>query len=177
MSLNQGLLQQLEQMLHWKKSKKVYAEKLGVTEEMVDELLKELKNKEKVRDDAEVAHYIDVLEELVVKVNNEKGTMESTIETSFEPKDDLDLARLHKINLDKYKISNYWTKQKSNGKFTSSVFATLKQAKDYSPEDFAKFLENYVPNKTEVVNVERKAEFITSQAYSKRCHSYFGISK
>ena len=81
MSLNQGLLQQLEQMLCWKKSKKVYAEKLGVTEEMVDELLKELRNKERVRDDAEVAHYIDVLEELVVKVNNEKGTMESTIET------------------------------------------------------------------------------------------------
>ena len=160
MSVNQGLLQQLEQMLHWKKSKKVYAEKLGVTEEMVDELLKELRNKERVRDDAEVAHYIDVLEELVVKVNNEKGTMESTIETSFEPKDDVELARLHKINLDKYKISNYWTKQKSNGKFTSSGFATLKQAKDYSPEDFAKFLENYVPNKTEVVKIERKAEFM-----------------
>lgn len=160
MSVNQGLLQQLEQMLHWKKSKKVYAEKLGVTEEMVDELLKELRNKERVRDDAEVAHYIDVLEELVVKVNNEKGTMESTIETSFEPKDDLELARLHKINLDKYKISNYWTKQKSNGKFTSSVFATLKQPKDYSPEDFAKFLENYIPNKTEVVKIERKAEFM-----------------
>jgi len=160
MSLNQELLQQLEQMLCWKKSKKVYAEKLGVTEELVDELLKELRNKERVRDDAEVAHYIDVLEELVVKVNNEKGTMESVIETSFEPKDDIELARLHKINLDKYKISNYWTKQKSNGKFTSSVFATLKQSKDYSPEDFAKFLETYVPNKTEVVKIERKAEFM-----------------
>jgi hypothetical protein len=160
MSLNQELLQQLEQMLCWKKSKKVYAEKLGVTEEMVDELLKELRNKERVRDDAEVAHYIDVLEEMVVKVNNEKGTMESVIETSFEPKDDVELARLHKINLDKYKISNYWTKQKSNGKFTSSVFATLKQSKDYSPEDFAKFLETYVPNKTEVVKIERKAEFM-----------------
>jgi hypothetical protein len=160
MSLNQGLLQQLEQMLRWKKSKKVYAEKLGVTEEMVDELLKELRNKERVRDDAEVAHYIDVLEEMVVKVNNEKGTMESTIETSFEPKDDIELARLHKINLDKYKISNYWTKQKSNGKFTSSVFATLIQSKAYTPEDFAKFLETYFPNKTEVVKIERKDEFM-----------------
>ena len=145
MSVNQGLLEQLEQMLHWKKSKKVYAEKLGVTEEVIDELLKELRNKEKVRDDAEVAHYIDVLEEMVVKVNNEKGTLESTIETNFEPKDDLELARLHKINLDKYKISNYWTKQKSNGKFTSSVFATLRQPKDYTAEDFAKFLESYQP--------------------------------
>ena len=33
-----------------------------------------------------------------------------------------------------------------SGKFTSSVFSKLKQAKDYSPEDFAKFLENYKPN-------------------------------
>lgn len=145
MAVNQNLLSQLEQMLGWKKSKKVYAEKLGVSEEVVDEMLKELRNKERVRDDAEIAHYIDVLEEMVVKVNNDKGTLESTIETSFEPKDDIELAKLHKINLDKYKISNYWTKQKPNGKFTSSVFATLKQPKDYSPEDFAKFLENYQP--------------------------------
>lgn len=148
MAVNQNLLSQLEQMLGWKKSKKVYAEKLGVSEEVVDELLKELRNKERVRDDAEVAHYIDVLEEMVIKVNNEKGTLESTIETSFEPKDDIELAKLHKINLDKYKISNYWTKQKPNGKFTSSVFATLRQPKDYTAEDFAKFLENYKPGMT-----------------------------
>ena len=152
MSVNQSLLQQLEQMLHWKKSKKVYAEKLGVTEDVIDELLKELKNKERVRDEAETAHYIDVLEEMVVKVNNEKGTLESTIETNFEPKDDIELARLHKINLDKYKISNYWTKQKQSGKFTSSVFATLKQPKDYTPEDFAKFLESYEPK---VLTIEK----------------------
>ena len=156
MSVNQGLLEQLEQMLHWKKSKKVYAEKLGVTEEVIDELLKELRNKEKVRDDAEVAHYIDVLEEMIVKVNNEKGTLESTIETNFEPKDDLELARLHKINLDKYKISNYWTKQKSNGKFTSSVFATLRQPKDYTAEDFAKFLESYEPKVIDVTRLDNE---------------------
>ena len=47
MSVNQSLLEKLEQMLGWKKSKKVYAEKLGVSEEVVDELLKELRNKER----------------------------------------------------------------------------------------------------------------------------------
>jgi len=150
---DQNLLSQLEQMLHWKKGKKVYAEKLGVTEEVIEELQKELRERDRVRDDAEIAHYIDVLEEMVVKVNNEKGTLESTLETTFEPKDDLELAKLHKINLDKYKISNYWTKQKSNGKFTSSVFATLRQPKDYTAEDFAKFLETYEPK---VLNVEKE---------------------
>ena len=104
MQENNHLLHQLEQMLHWKKSKKVYAEKLGVSEFIVDDLLKELKNREQVGNDAEAGNYISALEELVVKVNNEKGTLESTIETSFEPKDDIELAKLHKINLDKYKI-------------------------------------------------------------------------
>jgi hypothetical protein len=152
---DQNLLLQLKQMLGWKKSKKVYAEKLGVTESEVDELLKELRNSEINGNDAESGNYISALEEMIVKVNNEKGTLESTIETTFEPKDDLELAKLHKINLDKYKISNYWTKQKSNGKFTSSIFATLKKPEDYTLEDFAKFLENYTPSK---VNIQHELD-------------------
>lgn len=146
MQETKSLLSQLQQLLSWKKSKKFYADKLGITELEVDELLKELKNREDVNNEAEAGVYIGELEEAFVKVNNDKGTLESTVESSFEPKDDLELAKLHKINLNKYKISNYWTKQKSNGKFTSSVFATLKQPKDYTAEDFAKFLENYSPN-------------------------------
>jgi len=154
MSENQQLLSKLQQLLSWKKSKKFYADKLGITELEVGELLQELKNREDVNNEAEAGVYIGELEEAFVKVNNEKGTLESTIESSFEPKDDIELAKLHKINLDKYKISNYWTKQKSNGKFTSSVFATLKQAKDYTAEDFAKFLENYSPNPVYIENAD-----------------------
>ncbi len=148
MQNNSSLVSDLIQLLRWKKSKSFYAKKLGVSEKEVEELMKEIRSQQ----DAEVGNYISALEDLVVEVNNEKGTIKSTVESTFEPKDDLELAKLHKINLDKYKISNYWTKQKSNGKFTSSVFATLKQPKDYSPEDFAKFLENYVPNKVVVAH-------------------------
>jgi hypothetical protein len=154
MQENNHLLGQLEQMLHWKRSRSFYAKKLGVSEFVIDDLLKELRNREQVGNEAEAGNYIGVLEELVVKVNNEKGTLESTIETSFEPKDDIELAKLHKINLEKYKISNYWTKQKSNGKFTSSVFATLKKPVDYTPEDFAKFLEGYVPKEVLVRKID-----------------------
>jgi hypothetical protein len=136
-------------MLSWKKSKSFYANRLGISEKDVENLLKELRNQQ----DAEVGNYISNLEELVVKVNNDRGTLESIIETDFEPKDDIELAKLHKINLDKYKISNYWTKQKSSGKFTSSVFATLRQPKDYTVEDFAKFLENYTPKEVVVRTV------------------------
>jgi len=160
MQNNPSLSSKLLQLLHLKKSKSFYAKKLGVSEKEVDELMKEIRTQK----DTQVGNYISALEELVVKVNNETGTYQSTIETDFEPKDDLELAKLHKINLDKYKISNYWTKQKSSGKFTSSAFATLKQPKDYTPEDFAKFLENYVPGKVvvshELSTIEKDKETV-----------------
>jgi len=142
MSENQSLLHRLEELLSQKKSKKFYAEKLGISEYEVNELMRELKEKDTettIRNFAEER-----------KVNLERGTIESTIVIDYEPKDDIELAKLHKINLDKYIITNYWSKMLPSGKFTSSVFSKLKQAKDYSPEDFAKFLQNYKPNNIEV---------------------------
>ena len=150
-----SLVSELMQMLSWKKSKSFYAKKLNVSEKEIEELMKEIRSQQ----DVEVGNYISALEEVVVKVNNERGTFESTVETDYEPKDDVELAKLHKINLDKYKISNYWTKQKSSGKFTSSVFATLKQPKDYTPEDFAKFLESYVPKDITVKSIKDEYGF------------------
>ena len=155
MSENQSLLGQLQELLTQKRSKKFYAEKLGISEYEVNELLKELREK----DDEDVEKSIAGER----KVNVEKGTIESTIVTDFEPKDDIELAKLHKINLDKYVITNYWSKILPSGKFTSSIFSKRKEAKDYSPEDFSKFLENYkpnnilvtkIPNLKDVVNVE-----------------------
>lgn len=130
----QYLLQQLTKMLPWKTSKKVYAEKLGISEEEVSTLLRKLIPKK----------YTKIIEG-VTKVNKEKGTLESIVESKFDPKTDLELAKLHKIDLTKYKISSYWSKLKSNGNFTSSIFATLKKSQDYSPEDFANFLKNFKP--------------------------------
>jgi acetone carboxylase gamma subunit len=157
MSDYQSLLSQLEELLTRKKSKKFYAERLGISEFEVTELLKELREKDNYQN-AEGKNYTEER-----KVNVEKGTIESTIVSDFDPKDDLELAKLHKINLDKYIITNYWSKMLPSGKFTSSIFSKRKEAKDYSPEDFAKFLENYkptnilvtkTPNFKDVVNVE-----------------------
>lgn len=64
------------------------------------------------------------------EVNNDKGTFTSTLDSTFDPKDDIELAKLHKIDLTKYKISSYWSKLKSNGKFTSSVFCTIRKVGD-----------------------------------------------
>jgi hypothetical protein len=150
MSENQSLLHRLEELLSQKKSKKFYAEKLGISEFEVNELMKELREKDNE----------DVIKTIAGerKVNVEKGTIESTIVTDFEPKDDIELAKLHKINLDKYVITNYWSKLLPNGKFTSSVFSKRKEAKDYSPEDFARFLENYKPNNISITKVDRSVD-------------------
>lgn len=136
MTENNVLLYQLEKLLSQKRSKKFYAEKLEITEQEVEELLLELKTKPE--------EIVKNFEE-EKKVNLEKGTIESTVVSDYNPKDDIELAKLHKINLDKYVITNYWSKMLPSGKFTSSVFSKLKQPKDYSPEDFTKFLENYKP--------------------------------
>jgi hypothetical protein len=143
MSENQDLLAQLEELLRMKKSKKFYAERLGISEFEVNELLKELRE----RENPQVVEK-NYTEER--KVNVEKGTIESTVISDFNPKDDIELAKLHKINLDKYIITNYWSKMLPSGKFTSSVFSKRKETKDYSPEDFAKFLENYKPNQVKL---------------------------
>ena len=51
MTYDQELLDQLEGLLGWKKSKKFYAEKLEITEEQVEELLKELRSRDKEQDE------------------------------------------------------------------------------------------------------------------------------
>lgn len=135
---NEKLLNRLQQLLSHKKSKKYYCEKLNITEDYLEELLKELKNQE-------TEDQFEDLNELTTHVNVDKGTLESKVEVSFEPKDIEELAKLHKIDLNKYKISNYWSKLRPNGKFTSSVLASLKKPQDYTPEDFAKFLSNWKP--------------------------------
>ena len=143
MTENQDLLSRLKELLRRKQSKSFYAYRLGITENEVDELLKEIRESDEDSNDTLKAPF---LYESVRKINNEKGTIESTLILNFEPKDDIELAALHKINLDKYIIVNYWSKLLPNGKFTSSVFSKKKEANDYTAEDFAKFLVDYKSN-------------------------------
>ena len=142
------MLEKLKDLLKQKKSQAFYAEKLGITVEEVKELMKELRGETTVT----TSGFINTIDEdydlfshcAEQRINNERGTLESTIVSNFEPKSDIELAELHKVDLVKYKISSYWTKQRGD-KFTSSLLCTLKKPQDYSPEDFIKFLENYKP--------------------------------
>ena len=159
MSENQTLLEELIFLLKRKKSNIYYAEKLNVSVQEVEDLRKELKESKK--------EYLPLKEDIVLgetikKVNNEKGTIESVITSNFDPKNDIELAQLHKIDLTKYVITNYWSKMLPSGKFTSSVFSKRKEPKDYSPEDFQKFLENYIPKNIQIFKIENPISKKTS---------------
>lgn len=78
-----------------------------------------------------------------VKHNFEKGTLESVVTVSFEPKTIEDLYKEHKISSEDYIIKNYWSKKQTNGDFTSSVFAVKKTVETAEPEDFVKLIEGY----------------------------------
>jgi hypothetical protein len=155
---NKELINELEKIIHWKKKLSYYANRFQITEEDVKLLKKQIriKNKQKKNETIMNSQKSNIRHENSRKVNVEKGTIESTIVTDFEPKDDIELANLHKINLDKYIITNYWSKLLPNGKFTSSVFSKKKEEKDYNIEDFSKFLKNYksnyIPNNSSKIN-------------------------
>lgn len=136
------------------KEQKFYAEKLNIIEDEVDELIKELKKRDKDDGDEFLKNTSSDFE-IVKKVSNEKGTIESTITLDYEPKDDIELAQLHKIDLERYVITNYWSKVLPSGKFTSSVFSKRKTPTDYTAEDFSKFLENYKSNYIPIPSPDR----------------------
>lgn len=148
-------LEELRKLLAWKKGVKFYAEKLNITEEEVRELLKELRNPESIHfvytegtpfpKGVVTTTYPDATTSDLLfwsqKVNADKGTIESEAICDFEPKNDEELARLHKVDLSRYKISAYWTKQRGD-KFTSSLLCTL--IKTDSQENFQKEFKDFL---------------------------------
>jgi len=152
MAENTELLEQVEKLLSWKKSKIFMAEKLGVTVEEIGQLLAELRGKPlKTNDlDAVCEELIEEMDERIREINIEKGTLKSSVVSNFEPKSHEELAELHKVDLSKYKISSYWTKQRGE-RFTSSLLCTLIKSED--PKEFqglfTEFLKSYKAPKIE----------------------------
>jgi hypothetical protein len=146
---------ELSKILKWKKSRKFYADRLGVTEKQIKELLKEARKLNRGR-------YSVPDEGTIKKENLLKGTLESIQTLTFEPKTHKELAIVHNVDLSKFTIINYWSKLKSNGKYTSSIFCKRRTSEDYSAEDFQKFLKkyksNYIPIKT--LPIDRKKDTV-----------------
>lgn len=127
----------------FKMGNKNIAAKYGAGEHEVREARDIAKKSLKKEKKAVLNDYIVFLEDEVIKrIDEEKGTLSSEVTSQFDPKNHEELAKLHKIDLSIYRISSYWSKLKSNGKFTSSVFCTLIKAdsKEKFQQEFKDFL-------------------------------------
>jgi hypothetical protein len=153
---NQSLLQQLEEILHWKKSKKFYADKLGITELEVDDLLKELRNEEVAQEDAEVGNYIANLEDTIIKFEEDisKGTGEVVFNTKDEIKSLDELIVKCKIDTEKWEITKYVQNYWGNGEhphWQVKAWLGKKSTEQIFQDSFVDFLASYKPVSQEVM--------------------------
>jgi hypothetical protein len=154
---NQSLLQQLEDILHWKKSKKFYADKLGITELEVDDLLKELRNEEVAQENAEIGNYITDLEDRVVKFTEDlvKGTGEVVANFSEEVKSLDELINKCKIDTEKWEITKYVQNFWGNGgnpHWQVKAWLGKKSTEQVFQDSFVDFLASYEPVSQEVMS-------------------------
>lgn len=145
---NQQLLVELQKLLSWKKSKKFYAEKLGISEMEVSELLLELKDREIAEERAEASKYIDILEEAVVSYKEE--IEKKTAEIVYNSKDEIRTLEelIEKCNIDtsvwevtRY-VQNYWGNNKSPYWQVKAWLSRKKEA-EIVQNEFVNFLQTY----------------------------------
>lgn len=154
MAENQHLLNQLQQLLSWKKSKKFYADKLGITEAEVSELLKEIKgSQDSIRNEAETSSYIDALEDAVVKYEEDlaRGTGEIIFNSAEEIRSLDELIVKCKIDTEKWEITKYVQNYWGSGKtphWQVKAWMTKKTTEQVFQDSFVEFLKDYLPTST-----------------------------
>jgi hypothetical protein len=156
MADNQYLLNQLQQLLSWKKSKKFYAEKLGIGEEEVESLLREIKeSKEAIRTEAETSDYIGLLEDAVVKYEEDlaRGVGEIIFNSAEEIRSLDELIVKSKIDTEKWEITkyvqNYWGNSKTPH-WQVKAWMAKKSTEQLFQDSFVEFLKEYQPTSTEI---------------------------
>ena len=157
---NQHLLVELQKLLSWKKSKKFYAEKLGISESEVDLLLLELKDREIAEERAETADYIGVLEEAVISYKEEID--KQTAQLVYNSKDEIRTLDelIDKCNIDtsvwevtRY-VQNYWGNNKSPY-WQVKAWLSKKKTEDVHQSEFINFLQTY-EKKANKIEVEKE---------------------
>jgi hypothetical protein len=154
---DQELLERLQRMLNWKKGKKFYAERLGVSEEEIESLLKELKKSDEIRTDAEVSNYINELEEVIVRFEEDllKGTGEVVFNSPEEIKSLDELIEKCKIDTSKWEITkyvqNYWGNV-NQPHYQVKAWLGKKSDKQLFQDSFVEFLNSYSPVSQEVMS-------------------------
>ena len=142
------LLDQLAQLLYKKKSKKFYADRLGITENDISEMLIELRKKSF---DKDMSNYLKDAEDTIIKF--EEDVMGGTGEIIFNSKNEIRTLEelIDKCDIDTTKwdviryVQNYW----GNGKFPNwQVKAWLgkKSVQQLFQDKFIEFLSSYSPS-------------------------------
>lgn len=126
-------LGKLEKMLKWKKSNAFYASKLKIPEQEVADLVKELNTEEEIPDVGESTFTHDL----------EKSEIKVSKLWSFAPQPE-DVIKEHRIDTNKWKLSQIWIKQTTKGYLTSAAFAP-KKVTDVTLSDFKEILKNVKP--------------------------------
>lgn len=126
------MIEQLQALLKQKKSKEFYASKLGISVDEVTELMKELKDtKEDLTIEASYKHNIDA------------GTYQ--VEAYYEdPPTPEVVIRDHKIDITKFKLSAYYSKQKPKGWLVTALFKNITE-EELLDNKFLDFLKSYKP--------------------------------
>lgn len=154
---NQSLLYQLEQMLHWKKSKKFYAEKLNITESEVDELMRELRDSQIARGDAETADYIGELEDTIVRFieDVQRGTGEVVLNSKEEIRSLDELIEKCKIDTEKWEITKYVQNYWGNAEhpyYQVKAWLGKKKGEQVFQDSFIDFLSGYAPVSQDIMS-------------------------
>jgi hypothetical protein len=154
---NQHLLEKLQQMLNWKKSKKFYADKLGITEREVDSLLREIRESEVIRNEAETASYIGELEDAVIRFEEDlvRGTGEIVINSPEEIRSLEELIEKCKIDTSKWEITkyvqNYWGNAEQPH-WQVKAWLGKKSNEQAFQDSFIEFLDSYSPVSQDIMS-------------------------
>jgi len=160
---SQSLLEKLEQLLAWKKSKKFMADKLGISEKEIGRLLSDLRYKSSIDDEVESANYISELEACIVKYEEDisKGTGEVIFNSKEEIKTLDELIRKCKIDTEKWEITkyvqNYWGNE-STPHWQVKAWMSKKTTEKEFQDSFVNFLKDYTPTHPKTNTFKRSDE-------------------
>lgn len=140
-----SLLDRVRQSLRWKKSAQVSAERLNIS---VEDYLA-LKSIVTDEDTTDTGVKLGVFSK---DVNLEEGSSKIEALAATEPKSAEEIIKLLNIDTTKWKLAQYWNKQKSDHWVVSAL---VTQVKHTPVDNLALAVENYSPSEYEVVNCPR----------------------
>lgn len=138
--MNKQLLSELKNLLTHKKSKKFYAERLGISTKEVEKLLEELRNEEYEEELGDE----DIGTKLVSEKVNEDGSRDVQY-SSPKPLSREEIEELYGIDNITTTLSTYWNKQTPSGRYLVSALVKCRVSDFYTVDQLELKLEEIFP--------------------------------